>query len=355
MEIKKQKWKEPQFTKTQINNAAQSLRKQNLSGTERRTALNIIDNWRASHAYPLHVFYLNLRRQVTSRSDILVVERLKRLDSIISKIERESGMQLYRMQDLGGCRMVVPSLEDVYKYSNVLKESRIRHELKKENDYIDSPKKSGYRSLHLIYRFYTDAPGKEIFNQYPMLIELQYRTHLQHIWATAVETYGLFTKQAIKSGKGSEEIKRFFALVSSLFAIKEECPVVPDTPDNQTELIEEIKRIDKKTHVLESIRAIRMALLHEKSITRDKNGYYLLKLDYIKHKLNAHFFIPSDFEKANSLFDKYENESKDNNTDVVLIRAESFSNVEKAYPNYFMDIGEFLGIVENYMSENNNI
>lgn len=50
-------------------------------------------------------------------------------------------MQLYRMQDLGGCRMVVPTIDDVYKYSEQLKLSRIRHELKKENDYIKNPKR----------------------------------------------------------------------------------------------------------------------------------------------------------------------------------------------------------------------
>ena len=48
--------------------------------------------------------------------DIVVAERLKRLDSIIKKLEREPTMSLWTMQDLGGCRFIVPSVNEVYKY-----------------------------------------------------------------------------------------------------------------------------------------------------------------------------------------------------------------------------------------------
>lgn len=149
---------------------------------------------------PLHVLYMNLRGKAGSRSDILVAERLKRLESIVGKLQRESGMQLSRMQDLGGCRVVLPTLDEVYSFSEKFQKSRIRHEFKNEKDYIKEPKKSGYRSLHLVYKFKTDTPEKDIYNQYSMLIELQFRTHLQHIWATALETIGLFTNQALKAG-----------------------------------------------------------------------------------------------------------------------------------------------------------
>lgn len=54
-----------------IRNAASSPK-------ERAEALKIIDNWRSAHAYPLHVFYMNLRGKVGSRDDILVAKRLKR-------------------------------------------------------------------------------------------------------------------------------------------------------------------------------------------------------------------------------------------------------------------------------------
>ena len=40
-------------------------------------------------------------------------------------------MNLWTMQDLGGCRVIVPTIEDVYKYANDYEKSRKRHILKK--------------------------------------------------------------------------------------------------------------------------------------------------------------------------------------------------------------------------------
>lgn len=320
-----------------------------VSTQERSEALKVIDNWRSAHAYPLHVFYMNLRGKAGSREDIVVVERLKRLDSIVGKLQREEGMQLYRMQDLGGCRMVLPTLKEVYSYSEKFQKSRIRHELIKTNDYIKNPKFSGYRSLHLVYKFKTDTPDKDIYNQYPMLIELQFRTHLQHIWATALETIGFFTNQALKAGQGSKDILRFFVVVSSLFAIKEGCQVVPGTVNDEVELISEIEKINDQHHILDMLKAIRTVIDHDSSQTPDKRGYYILQLNYEDHILKRWFFKPSELDKANELYDLLEEKRGDDPLDIVLVRASSYSAVKAAYPNYFMDIGEFVDIVTNYL------
>ena len=50
---------------------------------------------------------------------------------------------------------------------------------------------------------------------------------MQHVWATAVETMGTFLGQALKSRQGDQEWIDFFAIVSSVFAYKEERPLVP--------------------------------------------------------------------------------------------------------------------------------
>ena len=70
----------------------------------------VINMWRASHAGPLNTFRMNLRRRVRGRS--FVVQRLKRLPSIISKLERLPRIRLSKMQDIGGCRAVL-STSDV--------------------------------------------------------------------------------------------------------------------------------------------------------------------------------------------------------------------------------------------------
>ncbi len=349
MDINQPRWKEPEYTKKQINEAGSVMRNGAASERERKDALKIIDNWRSAHAYPLHVFYMNLRGKAETRSDILVVERLKRLDSIVGKLQRENGMQLYRMQDLGGCRVVLPTLDEVYLFSEKFRKSRIRHEFKKENDYIRNPKKSGYRSLHLVYKFKTDTSEKDIYNQYSMLIELQFRTHLQHIWATALETIGFFTNQALKAGQGNEDILRFFVVVSSLFAIKEGCPVVPGTVDDEKGLIAEVMEINARHHVLDMLKAIRVVIDRDTEKTPDKRGYYILQLNYETHFLKRWFFKPSELEKANRLYDILEEKRGNAPLDIVLVRASSYTTVKAAYPNYFMDIGEFVDIVSGYL------
>ena len=349
MDISQPRWKEPGYTKKQINDAGNIIRNPFASEKEKQAALSVIDNWRAAHAYPLHVFYMNLRRKAGSNSDIIVAERLKRLDSIVDKLKREPGMELYRMQDLGGCRMILPTVDKVYEYSADYIKSRIRHEARTPKDYIKHPKTSGYRSLHLIYKFHTDTPDKSAFNQYPMLVELQFRTHLQHIWATAVEAMGLFTNQALKSGRGDESLKRFFVLVSSLFAIQENCPIIPGTIDDEKELISEIEQIDDQYHVLDMLRAIRSVVDHEAGKIPDKKGYYILQLNHETHVLHKNYFKPSEIDLANKTYDYLESNRGNKPLDIVLVRAASFAAVREAYPNYFLDIGEFVEFIYNYL------
>lgn len=343
------RWKIPEYTKRQINDAGEVIRNPNAKEDKKKEALAIVDNWRAAHAYPMHVFYMNLRGKAKSRSDILVAERLKRLDSIIKKLQLQTSMQLYRMQDLGGCRMIVPSIDEVYGFSSKIQTPRIRHVLKKTDDYIKEPKLSGYRSLHLIYQFRSDTPGKEIYNSYPMLIELQFRTHLQHIWATAVETKGLFINQALKSGQGDESIKRFFAVVSSLFALKEGAPVVPGTVADEAELISEIEQINNRYHILDTISAIKIAFNRGDNHIAKQHGYYILQLNYEEKIVTMWPFMPSEIESAALMYEKLEQEKEDKPLDTVLIRASSFSAVKSAYPNYFMDITEFVDLVFDYL------
>ena len=121
------------------------MRKSNVSDEEFANAIKVIDNWRASHAFPLHVIYMHLRRMRGSRTDIIIAERLKRLDSIMSKLKREPTMNLWGMQDLGGCRVIVPTIESVYEFSEKFEKSRKRHIRNNIYDYIQSPKESGYR------------------------------------------------------------------------------------------------------------------------------------------------------------------------------------------------------------------
>jgi hypothetical protein len=64
-------------------------------------ALEIINNWRSSHSFPLNTFTVGLKRRAKeSDQDALVAQRIKRLSSIAAKLRRFPTMQLSQMQDM---------------------------------------------------------------------------------------------------------------------------------------------------------------------------------------------------------------------------------------------------------------
>ncbi len=341
------KWEVPKYSGSQINKAGKIIADPFSTPKEREEALVILNNWRAAHAYPLQVICSNLRQK---NPDAIVVQRLKRLESITGKIQRFPEMQLYKMQDLGGCRVIVDTIEQVYEAIDEYKTSRIRHILKREYDYIANPKESGYRSYHMVYQFHSES--KDTYNK-NMFIEIQFRTKLQHMWATAVEMMGIYTKSNLKSSQGDYDILRFFTLVSSLFAIEEKMPICPNTSKWVDELISEVKYLDKKNNIISTLSGLNVSINHasNKYNQKDKNLYYILLLNYDKMTVNVKPFQYSDLETATKLYGKIEQGS---NINVVLVSASSFETLRLAYPNYFADISYFVTklrrVIENYDS-----
>lgn len=344
-QIKTQQWEVPKYSKREINNAGTIIADSSSSKKERDNALIILNNWRAAHAYPLQVICSNLRSR---NPNAIVVQRLKRLDSITGKIERFPKMELYRMQDLGGCRVIVDNIEQVYEAIDNYKNSRIRHILKREYDYIKEPKPSGYRSYHMVYQFHSDT--KETYNK-NMLIEIQFRTRLQHIWATAVEMMGIYTQSNLKSSQGNEEILRFFTIASSLLAKQEKMPVCPKTSDNIHALVEELKTLNNKHRIISTLSGLRLAIDYTEKKMNNKNIYYVIVLDYSIMKVKVYNFKSSELEIATQAYAQIEKEPKKN---VVLVSANSFKTLKEAYPNYFADISGFIQIMRNILKKYNS-
>lgn len=65
--------------------------------------------------------------------------------------------------------------------------------------------------------------------------------------------------------------------------------------------------------------------------------------------LNENWFKPSENERANQVYNSIENKAQ---TDTVLVGAESFRALRRAYPNYFSDIRLFVQIVSKYINNN---
>ena len=310
---------------------------------QRQEAVKIFSNWRASHAYPLNIIARNLQRVSKQiHSEAIGVQRLKREESIINKLRRFTRLPLSQIQDIGGCRIVMPNVSLARQLSMEYVSRNKKHKRVKrlEKNYINEPKSDGYRSIHLVYKYSSVNKVGQVYND--RKIEIQIRSKLQHLWATALETVDLFTTQQMKFGGGQDKWKYFFKLIGSAFAIIEETPIVEGTPLDKTELYEEIKRMTMELKVIEKMTAWRASVDRLKA---EKDSLFLLKLDTLKHQVTFQIFKSDNkgIESATVAYSLEEQQNRDNkHVDVVLIRAQSISDLLYGYKNYFADTEDFI-------------
>lgn len=340
-------WATPQFSKKQVNAAGKVLIDPDASVFDQSKALQVINNWRASHNFPLNTFQIYLRKKVREvHPDGVVAQRIKRLASIELKLSRFPTMTLSQMQDIGGCRAVLKNVAQVRELREIYRSSRIKHELHTDDDYIENPKQSGYRGVHLIYRYYSDR--SEAYNS--LKIEMQLRSQYQHAWATAVETVGTFVQQALKSSIGTDEWLRFFELMGGEIAYREGTAAVPGTPSNREELRRELRRVERELDVSRRLPLYGAALRHvEAGNTRDNSYYYLLELDPDEPSLFITGYPKSHSELANAAYTEIERAiaSRDSRGDAVLVSADGIAQLRRAYPNYFADTRVFVGLLQD--------
>lgn len=339
-------YEEPAYDRAVYNDAAKRYFGFNFSSEEEEARLlSIINNWRSIHNHPLNTFNQNIRSYALALDkNAIIGRRLKRLKSIGHKLERFENMKLTQIQDMGGCRAIMGSVSGVRKLRHSYFKSSIRHELRKEDDYINQPKVTGYRGIHLIYKFKSDRRGPDCYNG--LSIELQLRTKRQHAWATAVETVGTFLEESLKSDIGDPEWLRFFSLMSSYIAIKEKCEVVPNTPTSGILLKKEIREYANALDVINTLDAYGSALkLYEKDYSRETH-IALMSLVPSEQKVDVYWFRHREIDIAHELYAQLELEYKDRaGAQTVLITGQDLNNLKKAYPNYFLDTKLFLEMV----------
>ena len=339
-------WTEPKYSSTEIDNAGKQLASD--PGDLSSHQFDILNNFRASHGFPLNTLQMRLRYHAHEiDSEAVVNQRLKRRQSITAKLGKMESLKLSKMQDIGGCRAVVQTVEDVDRLVAEFKIGRARHKLLKENDYVQKPKSSGYRSRHLVYAYESDR--NPTFNG--TRIEIQFRSQLQHIWAMAVETVGKMVGQQLKSGSGDSDYLRFFKLMSSWFSVEEGRPGVPHTPTSTDEIKLEMRKIDERVRVIETVRLYTVAVDAIVGVPSEiSDGLFLIDLNTANRELNGRSFLRRDYsstvqqhEEAFEAYRKLEQEYlEDTNRDVVLVSAEDVKSLQLAYPSYFGDMARFI-------------
>jgi putative GTP pyrophosphokinase len=201
------------------------------SDEEISDAYNCLASFREGFGTPLTKTTMGVRSMVrTVRAPLVVSQRLKRIVTMLDKLDRHENMKVTRMQDIAGCRAILPS--EAHTRGVVKRMEAKSWEIRNINDYIAKPKDTGYRAVHVVV------------TRDEHLVEIQLRTTHQHRWASTVERFSGYPGFGrLKDGYGPTEAVEFFRKWADVMGVLE-TGVTPDKRD--------VRKLDE----------LRVALLH---------------------------------------------------------------------------------------------
>lgn len=335
---------EPQYTKSQVTKAGQRI----AGGGHEFDDYVTIETWRASHAWVINTFQANLRRR-SRGTDIIVGTRLKRRVTIFNKLRRFPKMQLGRMHDIAGCRVIFPDVDSLNNFREDVHRARFAHTRRSTDEekwnYITHPKPDGYRGIHDVYEYDTRSNQGQAWKG--LLIEIQYRTLLQHSWATAVEVAGLLTHNNPKFGQGAPEFVEFFAVSSELLARKFENLTSCFPDESYEDLKHRLIALENHTRILQLFRRVNSKVVN---INFKMNNVLIFPFVSAEKENESDLEVIS-FGNLKSAIDTYNEleKSREGQADIVLVRADNFENMRITFRNYFADTTEFVSHLDEIL------
>lgn len=146
----------------------------------------------------------------------LLSARTKRLHSIRRKLfqhcAREHPIQLSRMYDLIGLRVVCDHFDEAMRFSE-----RLGKQGSRVNNYVESPQATGYRAIHHILKI-RQSLSPDHSHPATFAFEVQVRTYHQNQWAIWSESHG----EEVKAGRAPEDVRRHLLRLSHVIGQWEE-------------------------------------------------------------------------------------------------------------------------------------
>lgn len=322
----------PGGSKSRVTRAGERIRQ----STATTDDLFVVEEWRAAHRSVLNTFQAILRNR-TRGSKVAVAQRHKRKMTIFDKLMRLPGMQLARMDDVAGCRLIFRSTKDLQAFRSKFHKARFNHKLRNEPDkydYIKKPKQTGYRGIHDVYEYNVNSESGKAFSG--LYIEIQYRTLVQHAWATAIEVIGFITQSQPKFQRGDTRYERAMALASELLARAHEQQTGPFPTASDQMILDEFLSLDNELHLMQTLRGLNSA----KGDVSDKRNSILI------FSKEGELEVRAFRDATDALRALFELEKNMPDRDIVLVRADTSENVRLAFRNYFTDAREFVRLVD---------
>jgi putative GTP pyrophosphokinase len=247
-------------------------------------------------------------------------------------------MQLSRMDDVAGCRLIFNRVSELSAFRSKFHAARFNHKRRNEidkYDYLSRPKSTGYRGIHDVYEYDVKSSlGRGLTGLY---VEIQYRTLIQHAWATAVEVIGFITESQPKFQQGDNRYEHAMALASEMLArvFEKMRGPFPDLDDKQ--LVSQFLALDKELQLLATLRGLNAA---DKAVTDNRNAILIFsgaQALEVRSYRDATEALRNLFLLERDLPDK----------DIVLVRADTSDEVRLAFKNYFSDAHDFIRWVED--------
>jgi hypothetical protein len=322
-------------SKGAINRAGDALR----AGKLEPGQADILESWRMAHRDVINSFQSLLRARAKNL-DVQVAQRLKRRSTIIDKLSRHDGMQLARMDDVAGCRLIFPNIKALNEFRTKLHHAKFKHIRKNEKDkynYIEKPSDRGYRGIHDIYEHRSKSK-----NGNPkcdgLLIEIQYRTVVQHAWATAVEVVTEVTENEPKFDRGDRRYIELFRLSSEMLARAIEGMPPRLFPDKSNkDLYAEFEALNREIGVMHMLVNL---VINDWVADQIEADHIIL---HIGKKIGFKLY-QFDLElEASAKLLELEKEFPDDN--IVLVGARTIEEIKSAFRNYFYDVRDFIGMM----------
>lgn len=321
----------PGGSKSRVSAAGAAVREGRATDNDRA----VIEEWRAAHSSVINTFQALLRNRAKDYG-ARVIQRHKRKATIFDKLHRQPRMDLARMDDVAGCRVICPDVKTLYEFRDAIHRARFDHVLKSDKDkydYIKAPKPDGYRGIHDVYEY--NVGSEEGQHLRGLRIELQYRTEVQNAWATTNEIIAHITEGASepKYHRGDRRYLDLMALASEVLARSFEGYPGPRGELDNGEVVELYERLERELNLRLKLTGLGVAL---KSDPRGFGSEFILFREGAQLELLG-------FETQVAALEKlFELENARPNADVVYVPRSTTDEIRSAYKNYYDDARDFL-------------
>ena len=274
---------------------------------------NLLEDFKKSYDEHLISYSSKISKDLNKfEINYVMAGRLKRTISIIRKLQRpkNKGMDLTRMSDIAGIRIIVETLKDQEKMLNFLKKN---YDVEKIYNYVETDQ--DYKSIHLIIKENTQK-----------LIEVQIRTLAQQTWADESEEFG----EQAKQGFMKDEVGKYLSLLSNLmYRIDKGEEIEQNKIDNHL--------LDLKSPIKGKFQIIKREF-KVKFNYHEKPQYFLIVYDRDDSTLVSKDMF--EMSQRNEIFDlyKYKSNILDENKFEIIFFVSSLSDnaLRVSHPRFFI-------------------